>query len=104
MPVLKFTNMIIPSPPPKADEIPTWLSGFMVELKNFQDRVAGAISLFVDGDIEVLKLTEQTVEPIDVDGNIPDGMIAYADGTVWNPGGTGEGFYGRIAGAWVKFT
>jgi hypothetical protein len=30
-----------------------------------------------------------------------DGMIAYADGTDWNPG-AGVGFYGRQAGAWVK--
>jgi hypothetical protein len=29
-----------------------------------------------------------------------DGMIVYADGTDWNPG-SGEGFYERIAGAWV---
>lgn len=32
-----------------------------------------------------------------------DGDIAYADGAGWNPGG-GAGFYGRISGAWVKFT
>ena len=31
-----------------------------------------------------------------------NGMIVYADGTNWNPGGTGEGFYGRVAGAWAK--
>ena len=30
-----------------------------------------------------------------------DGMIAYADGTNWNPG-SGAGFYGYQAGAWVK--
>lgn len=30
-----------------------------------------------------------------------DGMIVYADGTAWNPG-SGEGFYGYQAGAWVK--
>lgn len=30
-----------------------------------------------------------------------DGMIVYADGTDWNPG-SGEGFYGRENGAWVK--
>lgn len=30
-----------------------------------------------------------------------NGMIAYADGTGWNPG-SGEGFYGYEAGAWVK--
>jgi len=30
-----------------------------------------------------------------------DGMIVYADGSDWNPG-SGEGFYGRENGAWVK--
>jgi len=32
-----------------------------------------------------------------------DGQIVYADGTEWNPG-FGEGFYGYLNGAWVKFT
>lgn len=31
-----------------------------------------------------------------------NGMIAYADGTNWNPTAGGEGIYGYIAGAWVK--
>ncbi len=30
-----------------------------------------------------------------------DGMLVYADGTAWNPG-SGEGFYERRGGAWVK--
>lgn len=30
-----------------------------------------------------------------------DGMIVYANGTDWNPG-SGAGFYGYQAGAWVK--
>lgn len=33
--------------------------------------------------------------------NAADGTIVYADGSNWNPG-SGEGFYGREAGAWVK--
>jgi len=31
-----------------------------------------------------------------------NGQIVLADGTNFNPGGTGAGFYGRSAGAWVK--
>ena len=31
-----------------------------------------------------------------------DGMIAYADGTNWNPGGGGQGFYGYYGGAWNR--
>lgn len=30
-----------------------------------------------------------------------NGMVAYADGTLWDPG-SGEGFYGYEGGAWVK--
>lgn len=30
-----------------------------------------------------------------------DGDIVYADGSSWDPG-SGEGFYGREGGAWVK--
>lgn len=101
MPVIKFTTPAFASPPTDTFSIKNWLSGFMVELKIFLDKVNHAINLFCEGDIEVLKLTEQTVEPLDQNGAIPDGMIAYADGTVWNPG-AGEGVYARIAGAWVK--
>lgn len=32
---------------------------------------------------------------------LENGMIVYADGSNWNPG-SGAGFYGREAGAWVK--
>lgn len=32
---------------------------------------------------------------------IQDGMLIYADGTNFNPG-SGEGFYGRENGIWVK--
>lgn len=31
-----------------------------------------------------------------------DGMVAYADGTSWNPGGGGEGCYMYYAGAWNR--
>lgn len=34
-------------------------------------------------------------------GRPANGMIVYADGSNWNPG-SGAGFYGREAGAWVK--
>lgn len=46
-----------------------------------------------------LKLAELNVAP-----NKPrDGQIIYADGTNFDPG-LGEGFYGRVAGAWVPMT
>ena len=46
---------------------------------------------------EALQLLELHVEP----DRPRDGMVVYADGTNWNPG-SGEGFYGRQNGAWVK--
>lgn len=33
--------------------------------------------------------------------NAPDGTIAYADGTEWDPG-SGPGFYGKEEGVWTK--
>ena len=44
-----------------------------------------------------IQLQELTAAP----SNIVDGLIIYADGTSYNPG-SGEGFYGRENGAWVK--
>ena len=86
MPVIKFTNVIVPTAPQDPKELKGWLDSFLVELKDFLDRVNFAIQLFVDGDIKVLKLTEQTSQPLDQDEAVPDGMIAYADGSTWNPG------------------
>ena len=31
-----------------------------------------------------------------------DGMVAFADGTNWNPGGTGAGVYVYASSAWIK--
>lgn len=51
----------------------------------------------------LLQMRFLRVEKLYVEPSRPrDGMIVYADGTSWNPG-SGEGFYGREAGAWVKF-
>ena len=97
MPVMKFQDLAAPIVPDNFTEITGWAKGFLVELKYFLDNCSRAISLLIDGDIEVMRLTEQTVEPVTKN----DGTIVYADGSTWNPGG-GEGFYGRVAGAWVK--
>jgi len=51
------------------------------------------------------------LEPTNVDpkdqggddiGKPRNGDIRYADGTNWNPGGTGEGIYAYTNGAWAK--
>lgn len=49
------------------------------------------------GRPETVTLAVLGVEP----ARRPDGMVVYADGSEWNPG-SGEGFYGRQNGAWVK--
>lgn len=41
------------------------------------------------------------LQVLGVEPRARDGMIAYADGTQWNPG-SGVGFYGYQNGAWVK--
>lgn len=97
MPVKKFTQVLLPSAPSSVGDIISWITNLMAELKGFLDNVVLAIGLFVDGDIEILRLTKQTVEPVEQD----DGTIAYADGTIWNPG-AGEGVYARYGGVWNK--
>lgn len=46
---------------------------------------------------ELVRLEVLHVEPV----RLRDGMVVYADGSDWNPG-SGDGFYGREGGAWVK--
>jgi len=47
---------------------------------------------------DVVNLRVLTAEP----ASPANGMMAYADGATWNPGGTGAGFYVYEAGAWAK--
>lgn len=48
-------------------------------------------------EFEILRLTVLNVVPT----KPRNGMIAYADGTNWNPG-SGEGPYAYINGVWTK--
>jgi hypothetical protein len=61
-------------------------------------------------NVDMLQLSRTNVEP----GSVPsagavqrktkvrDGDIRYADGSNWNPGGTGEGIYAYFNGTWNK--
>lgn len=49
------------------------------------------------GSLDNLTLPALGEEP----ARLRDGMVVYADGANWDPG-SGEGFYGREGGAWVK--
>lgn len=64
---------------------PQWLYDELQRVGTEMNRPAG---LFFD------VLHEEPPKP-------QDGMVAFADGTDWNPGG-GGGLYQRVAGAWVK--
>jgi hypothetical protein len=72
-----------------------------------QDPEVSELALFMQRELTLIAtaLRELTIprwQELAVAPEPPrDGMIVYADGTNWNPG-SGEGFYGRQAGAWVK--
>ena len=57
-------------------------------------------------NLDVFRLEPTHVEPKNEGGEDRgkprNGDIRYADGTNWNPGGTGEGIYAYINGAWAK--
>ena len=75
------------SPGPIPNDCPPELKSY---LANELRRVSGALNATVHVDVI-------GAEP----SRAQDGDIVYADGTAWNPG-SGEGFYGRENGAWVK--
>ena len=75
----------IPRPAPSD---PAQLPGYLFqELQNLQQSLAAARSTFV--------LAPLYAEP----SKRPDGLVAFADGTTWNPG-SGAGTYQYRAGAW----
>lgn len=65
------------------------------------------LRLYIEDELKaisrsVLETTELELRPSFVEPSRPrDGMIVYADGASWNPGG-GAGVYARVSGAWVK--
>lgn len=63
--------------------------------------VAKTVNQLVDGYVaNVTRLPKRTAAPAGND--VYDGVIAYADGTSWNPGGTGEGIYAYYNSTWNK--
>lgn len=77
-----------PLQPPSTSD-PTLTTFLIDELANIAAALEG---------VESILLTVLHVEP----AKPRDGMIVLADGTDFNPGAGGAGFYGRSAGAWVK--
>lgn len=70
--------------------------GITRELQQFLREELRRIQVTI-ANIDNLKLEPLAAEP----EKYANGMIVYADGSNWNPG-SGAGFYGREAGAWVK--
>ena len=67
--------------------------------------LVNAISAFIKDVVNLQNAGKQTILHLDELDHEPeepfDGMLVYADGTLWNPG-SGEGFYGYESGAWIK--
>jgi len=84
---VKSVNRWTPNPAPSSNEN---LSDYLFhELNRLSDVIF---------NLDVMRLEETNVVP-----NKPrNGDIRYADGTNWNPGGTGEGIYAYTNDAWAK--
>lgn len=76
----------LPAAPPRqvSQEVQAYLDA---ELHRIAD-------ILNQSEVYAVPLAEEPAHPV-------DGVIAYADGTNWNPG-SGEGFYGYENGSWVK--
>ena len=81
-------QIFIPRTPPENLDIPT---------REYLDRMFRDIAQNIESIADGRIIEPRHVAPV----KLRNGMIVYADGTDWNPG-SGEGFYGYQAGAWVK--
>lgn len=55
----------------------------------------------IDGN----ETTEAYFRPVNREPTkVRQGLVAFADGTNWNPGGTGAGLYEYRGGAWHKLS
>ena len=92
---VKSVNRWTPNPAPISND---QLSDYLFhELNRLSDIIF---------NLDVFRLEPTHVEPKNEGGEDRgkprNGDIRYADGTNWNPGGTGEGIYAYINGAWAK--
>lgn len=68
---------------------------------------AGTLAAWSQGELEQVARQLNAREAVNLaplgaePERLRDGMLVYANGVDWNPG-SGAGFYGREAGAWVK--
>lgn len=91
----KLVDRQLPLPPNNVQpDLARYLRDLTSAIANFFREV---VSLHNSGKTSTVLLDVLEAAPLEPF----DGMIAYADGTEWNPG-AGEGFYGYESGAWVK--
>ena len=84
---IKSVNRWSPNPAPSTPEqLPDYLYN---ELNRLGDIVF---------NLDTFRLEPSNTEP----AKSRDGDIRYADGTNWNPGGTGEGIYAYFNATWNK--
>ena len=77
------------SPPANLTEFQLWV---LDELRHISDAVS-------ELETDTVLLKEWNAEP----DKLYNGLVAYADGTNWNPGG-GRGVYAYENGTWVKLS
>lgn len=86
-----------PSLPVPPDDATDYERRLYAALSVYLNAINQVLNDLTDGRLDVAKLNVQFAAPKEP----ADGWIAYADGTVWNPG-TGKGSYEYRSGAWVK--
>lgn len=77
---------------------PVAFTGTIQDLPAYLERELGRFLEMLQGGDKVLLIAKSHAAP----PKPRDGVVAYADGTNWNPAAGGEGFYGYYAGAWHK--
>ena len=65
----------------------------------FRDELQHIADALSELETDTILLKEWNAEP----DKLYNGLVAYADGTNWNPGG-GRGVYAYENGAWVKLS
>jgi hypothetical protein len=74
-------------PPSDPAEFQSWAYGELL-----------ALSRQLQGSLDWITLDVRSVAP----AKPRAGMVVNADGTNWNPGGTGAGLYQYLGGTWTK--
>ena len=80
------------SPSSAPENLTDYKAWILDELRHISDTLS-------ELETDVVLLKEWNAEP----DKLYNGLIAYADGTNWNPG-TGRGIYAYQNGAWVKLS